>query len=70
MNEKVIKKAEKQLSELTEQYKSAESTDISRSEILEKMEAYKKQIAQGYLSIDNPQRALKLALMLLDKNEQ
>jgi len=34
------------------------------------MEAYIKQIAKGYLSIDNPQRALKLALMLSNKNEQ
>ncbi|MFW9901057.1 MAG: hypothetical protein ACFFDY_07185 [Candidatus Thorarchaeota archaeon] len=70
MNEKVIKQAEKQLASLTEQYKSEQSSDKSSSEILEKMEAYKKQIAKGYLSIDNPQRALKLALMLLNKKEQ
>ncbi len=70
MNEKVIKQAEKQLGSLTEQYKSSQSSDISSSELLEKMEAYKKQIAKGYLSINNPQRALKLALMLSNKNEQ
>ncbi len=70
MKEKVLKQAEKQLGLLTEQYKSSQSSDISSSELLEKMEAYIKQIAKGYLSIDNPQRALKLALMLSNKNEQ
>ncbi len=70
MKEKVLKQAEQQLGSLTEQYKSSESSDISSSELLEKMEAYIKQIAKGYLSIDNPQRALKLALMLSNKNEQ
>jgi len=70
MKEKVLKQAEQQLGSLTEQYKSSQSSDISTSELLEKMEAYIKQIAKGYLSIDNPQRALKLALMLSNKNEQ
>ncbi|MFX1570041.1 MAG: hypothetical protein ACFFCV_16925 [Promethearchaeota archaeon] len=70
MNEKVLKQAEKQLASLTEQYKSDQSSGKSSSELLEKMEAYKKQIAKGYLSIDNPQRSLKLALMLSNKNEQ
>ena len=70
MKEKVLKQAEQQLGSLTEQYKSSQSSDISSSELLEKMEAYIKQIAKGYLSIDNPQRALKLALMLSDKKEQ
>ncbi len=70
MKEKVLKQAEHQLGSLTEQYKSSQSSDKSSSELLEKMEAYIKQIAKGYLSIDNPQRALKLALMLSNKNEQ
>ena len=70
MNEKVIKQAEKQLASLTEQYKSEQSSGKSSSELLAKMEAYKKQIAKGYLSIDKPQRSLKLAMMLSNKNEQ
>ncbi|MFW9999603.1 MAG: hypothetical protein ACFE9Q_00100 [Candidatus Hodarchaeota archaeon] len=70
MSEKVIKQAEKQLSSLTKEYKSSESLEMSKSELLEKINAYIKQIAKGYLSINNPQKALKLALMLSNKNEQ
>ncbi|MFX1308199.1 MAG: hypothetical protein ACFE8C_00725 [Promethearchaeota archaeon] len=70
MTKDVIKKAEQQLNTLREEFKSAQSMGSSTSQLLEKIEAYIIQLAKGYLSINNPLKALKFALMLSNNSEK
>jgi len=66
----VIKKAEQQLQTLKEEFNSAQSMGSPTSQLLEKIDAYIQQLAKGYLSINNPIKALEFALMLSNKTEQ
>ena len=70
MTQDVIKTAEQQLEKLREEYKSLQSIGSANSELRDNIDKYIKNIAKGYLSINNPLRALELALMLSNKNEQ
>jgi len=70
MKKDVIKKAEQQLQTLREDYNSLQSTGLKNSELLEEIDKYLKNLAKGYLSVNNPLRALELALMLSKKKEQ
>ena len=70
MDQNAIKKAEQQLKILREEFNSARSMGSSTSQLLEKIDAYIKQLAKGYLSINNPLKALEFALMLSNKTEQ
>ncbi len=70
MNKDIIKKAEKQLKALKEELKSAQSGDLSTSQISEKIDGYIKQLAKGYLSSNKPLKALEYALMLSKSKEQ
>jgi hypothetical protein len=70
MSEDIIKKAEKQLKILREEFESAESIGSPTSQILEKIDRYIKQLAKGYLSSNNPIKALEFALKLSDSGEQ
>jgi hypothetical protein len=70
MNKDVIKQAEKQLKYFREKHQSVPSDDPKSSQILEKIDAYITQLAKGYLSMNNPQKALQLSRMLSNKNQQ
>ncbi|MFX0004479.1 MAG: hypothetical protein ACFE9C_14700 [Candidatus Hodarchaeota archaeon] len=70
MDKNVIKKAEQQLKALREEFSSAQSTGSPTSQLVEKIDSYIKQIAKGYLSMNNPLKALEYALMLSNNNEQ
>jgi len=70
MTQDVIKAAEQQLEKLREEFKSLQSMGSANSELRENIDKYIKNIAKGYLSLNNPSRALELALMLSNKNEQ
>ncbi|MFW9970424.1 MAG: hypothetical protein ACFFDF_09505 [Candidatus Odinarchaeota archaeon] len=70
MDQNVIKKAEKQLKSFKDEFDSAKSMGSPTSQLAEKIDAYIKQIAKGYLSINNPLKALEYSLMLSDNSEQ
>jgi hypothetical protein len=70
MDQNVIKKAEQQLDTLRTELNSAQSMGSPTSQLLEKISAYIKQIAKGYLSINDPLKALEYALMLTDNSER
>ncbi|MFX1554760.1 MAG: hypothetical protein ACFFBV_12595 [Promethearchaeota archaeon] len=70
MTEDVIKQAEEQLKTLKNNYNSLQSINTKTPELLKEIDAYIKQLAKGYLSINNPLKALEFALILSDKNEQ
>jgi len=70
MKKDVIKKAEQQLKSMREEYDSLQLTGSKSSELLEDIDKYIKNLAKGYLSINNPLRSLELALMLSNKKEQ
>ena len=70
MTADVITQAEQHLISLKEKYNSLQSMDSATPDLLKEIDAYIKQLAKGYLSINNPLKALELALTLSDKNEQ
>ncbi len=70
MKKDVIKKAEQQLKKLREEYTSLQAAGTKSPELLEEIDKYLKNLAKGYLSNNNPTRALELALMLSKKKEQ
>ncbi|MFW9989818.1 MAG: hypothetical protein ACFFC3_14290 [Candidatus Odinarchaeota archaeon] len=70
MKKDVIKKAEQQLKKLREEYTSLQATGAKNPELLEEIDKYLKNLAKGYLSNNNPTRALELALMLSKKKEK
>jgi len=70
MDQNAIKKAEKQLKTLRDDFNSAQSMGSPTSQLLEKKDANIQQIAKGYLSINNPLKALEYAFMLSNKTEQ
>lgn len=70
MTQDVIKKAEKQLKTLREEFETAQSMGSPTSQLLEKIDSYIIQLAKGYLSINSPLKALEFALMLSNKTEQ
>ncbi|MFX1594565.1 MAG: hypothetical protein ACFFBK_00720, partial [Promethearchaeota archaeon] len=70
MSKDVIKKAEINLQDLIKQYNSLKSTGSADPELLKEIDKYLINLAKGYLSIDNPIRALELALMLSNNNEK
>ncbi|MFX1503209.1 MAG: hypothetical protein ACFFDH_19770, partial [Promethearchaeota archaeon] len=70
MTQNVIKKAEEQLNALRGDLNSAQSMGSPTSQLLEKIDAYILQLAKGYLSINNPIKALEFALMRSNKTEQ
>ncbi len=70
MTQDVIKKAEKQLKTLREEFETAQSMGSPTSQLLEKIDSYIIQLAKGYLSINTPLKALEFALMLSDNTEQ
>ncbi|MFX0020699.1 MAG: hypothetical protein ACFE9S_00115 [Candidatus Hermodarchaeota archaeon] len=70
MDQNVIKKAEKQLESLRNELSSAQSMGSPTSQLLEKIDSYIEQIAKGYLSINNPLKALEYALMVSKSTEQ
>ncbi|MFX1242487.1 MAG: hypothetical protein ACFFA7_14665 [Promethearchaeota archaeon] len=70
MDQNAITKAEQQLESLKSEFNSAQSMGSPTSQLLEKIDAYIIQIAKGYLSINNPLKALEYALMLSKSNEQ
>ncbi len=70
MDQNIIKKAEQQLKTVKDEVNSAQSAGLNTSQLLEKIDAYIKQIAKGYLSINNPIKALEYALALSNKTEQ
>ncbi|MFX1419121.1 MAG: hypothetical protein ACFE9N_09405 [Promethearchaeota archaeon] len=70
MTQDIIKKAEQQLQTLRGEFNSAQTMGSPTSELVEKIDAYIKQIAKGYLSTNNPLKALEYALMLSNNSEQ
>ena len=70
MSKDVIKKAEQQLENLRKDYNSIVSTGSTDLRLQEDIDKYIKNLAKGYLSANNPLRALELALTLSNKNEQ
>jgi len=70
MSKDVIKKAEQHLENLRKDYNLALSTGSPNLGLQEEIDKYIKNLAKGYLSTNNPLRALELALMLSNKNEQ
>jgi hypothetical protein len=70
MDKNALKKAVQQLKALREEFNSAKSMGSPTSKLTEKIDASIKQIAKGYISINNPQKALDYALMLSNNNEQ
>ncbi|MFW9828602.1 MAG: hypothetical protein ACFFEY_13505 [Candidatus Thorarchaeota archaeon] len=70
MNKDIIKKAEKQLKALREELETAQSGDLSKSQISEKIDGYIRQLAKGYLSSNKPLKALEYALMLSNSKER
>ncbi|MFW9820641.1 MAG: hypothetical protein ACFFE5_13610 [Candidatus Thorarchaeota archaeon] len=70
MDQNVIKKAERELESLRNELNSAQSTGSPTSPLLEKIDASINKIAKGYLSINNPLKALEYALMLSKSTEQ
>jgi hypothetical protein len=70
MDQNVIKKAEKQLNSLKEEFNSAQSIGSPTSQLLEKIDANIIQIAKGYLSVNNPLKALEYALILSNNDDQ
>ncbi|MFX1501810.1 MAG: hypothetical protein ACFFDH_12675 [Promethearchaeota archaeon] len=70
MKKDVIKKAEQQLKKLKEDYNSLQATGSKKSKLLEEIDKYLKNLAKGYLSVNNLSRALELALMLSKKKDQ
>ncbi len=70
MKKDIIKKAEQHLDKLREDYNSLQVTGSKNSELSEEIDKYLKNLAKGYLSVNNPLRALELALLLSKKKEQ
>ncbi|MFX1380500.1 MAG: hypothetical protein ACFFA4_15550 [Promethearchaeota archaeon] len=70
MDQNAIKKTVQQIENFKEELNSAQSIGSPTSQLLEKIDTYIKQIAKGYLSINNPDKALEYALMLFNKTDQ
>ncbi|UCD00849.1 MAG: hypothetical protein JSV23_08160 [Promethearchaeota archaeon] len=70
MTHDVIRTAEQQLEKLREEYKASQAIGSANSELRDNIDKYVKNIAKGYLSVNNPQKSLELALILSNKNEQ
>jgi len=69
MSFKEIEQAEKQLKVMKESYKSSKLDSTSNITITD-IDSNIKKLAKGYLSVQNPQKALELALQLSDPNDQ
>ena len=69
MSFKEIQQAEKQLKVMKESYKSSNLDSTSNITITD-IDSSIKKLAKGYLSVQNPQKALELALQLSDPNDQ
>ncbi|MFX0104048.1 MAG: hypothetical protein ACFE75_00980 [Candidatus Hodarchaeota archaeon] len=70
MTQDVIRTAEQKLESLREEYNSLQSVGSANSDLQDNIDKYVKNIAKGYLSINNPLKALELALNLFNKKEQ
>ena len=66
---KDIEQEEKQLDVMRESYKLSDLETTSKK-LIEGIDATIKKLAKGYLSVQNPHKALELALQLSDPNDQ